>query len=370
MRSHEMVVTLPSKSMKLLVITQKVDNSDDIMGFFHNWLSKLASLVDEIHVLALERGAVDLPDNVHVYSLGKEHGDPKWRWGLRFYRHLIRLLPGTDGVFCHMSPEYVLAVHPVNVFFRKRVILWYAHVRVSGTAAWAGKKVYRVFSPSRDSFGTGTKNLVESGHGIDTETFRPSDSKPGSERFELLSVSRISKVKEFNVLVDAVAVLVNELGFHRFRVTVVGAPARPEDDEYLESLKKSSRQAGVDEYIRWVGSIPHRDVVPYIQRSHALVRMLGDGGFGKHELEALSCGVPALVCTPVYRDVYGEFAASLCWQEKDASDLADKIRATASWSENDRERFSSLARSYVESHHNLNNLVRKIVDEFQSGALS
>ncbi len=171
-------------------------------------------------------------------------------------------------------------------------------------------------------------------------------------------------------LVDAVAVLVNELGFHRFRVTVVGAPARPEDDEYLESLKKSSRQAGVDEYIRWVGSIPHRDVVPYLQRSHALVRMLGDGGFGKHELEALSCGVPALVCTPVYRDVYGEFAASLCWQEKDASDRADKIRATASWSENDRERFSSLARSYVESHHNLNNLVRKIVDEFQSGALS
>ena len=80
---------------------------------------------------------------------------------------------------------------------------------MSGTAAWAGKKVYRVFSPSRDSFGAGTKNLVESGHGIDTETFRPSDSKPGSERFELLSVSRISKVKEFNVLVDAVAVLVN-----------------------------------------------------------------------------------------------------------------------------------------------------------------
>ena len=60
--------------MKLLVITQKVDNDDGIMGFFHGWLLRLASLVDELHVITLYLGAVDLPDNPDYAKVAEAMG--------------------------------------------------------------------------------------------------------------------------------------------------------------------------------------------------------------------------------------------------------------------------------------------------------
>lgn len=352
--------------MNLLVITQKVDNDDDIMGFFHGWLRELAPLVDELDVITLYRGAVDLPDNVHVYSLGKENGDPKWLWGIRFYLRLLRRLPRADGVFCHMSPDYVLALYPLNVVFSKPVILWYAHVRVSGRAAWAARHVDRVFSPSRESFAHESGNLVEAGHGIDTKRFRPPDDSPVAPPIELLSVNRISPVKDIDVLLEAVRVLVHEMNFHDFRVSILGGPANPEDHAYAHELEQRASSYGIEPYVNWVGSVAYREIPRHLQRSHALVRTQGGGGFSKHELEALACGVPAIVCAPVYREVYADFATSLCWKEKDPRDLAEKIRVIANWSADERSRFSKWARNYVETHHDLKKLAQKIVDELKS----
>lgn len=353
--------------MNLLVITQKVDRDDDVLGFFHTWLRELAPLFDELNVIALHRGSVDLPANVRVATLGKERNSPKWIQVLRFYYNLVRLLPRSDGVFCHMSPDYVLAIYPLNLIFRKRVILWYAHVRVGSRAAWAASKVYRVLSPSRDSFAVDTGNLVAAGHGIDTERFRPRDGRLSSDCFELLSVNRISQVKDVDVLVEAVNLLVHRHGFHAFRVTVVGGPARPEDFAYFEELKQRAHTLALEPYVNWVGPVPYREIVPFFHRAHAFVRTQGGGGFSKHELEALACGLPVIVCAPIYREVFRDHQASLCWREKDPEDLADKIRATATWTEEHRDEFARWARSYVTRNHDLKKLVRKIAAEFASG---
>ena len=59
--------------MKLLIITQKVDMNDDNLGSFHEWLKKLAEKAD-IFVIGNYVGKYDLPENVKVFSLGKEIG--------------------------------------------------------------------------------------------------------------------------------------------------------------------------------------------------------------------------------------------------------------------------------------------------------
>jgi len=155
------------------------------------------------------------------------------------------------------------------------------------------------------------------------------------------------------VLVDAVNVLVNESGFCDFRVSIVGGPANPEDFQYLERLKEKAQRCGVECHLNWVGAVAYREIVLFLQRAHALVRTQGGGWFSKHELEALASGLPAIVCAPVYRQVYGPFQSSLCFRAKDPLDLADKIRATASWTSEQRGEFTHWARSYVERHHNL-----------------
>ena len=58
--------------MKLLIITQKINQADDVLGFFHGWIEEFAHQVESVVALGLENGEHRLPQNVKVLSLGKE----------------------------------------------------------------------------------------------------------------------------------------------------------------------------------------------------------------------------------------------------------------------------------------------------------
>jgi len=59
--------------MKLLIITQKVDMNDDVLGFMHGWINEFAKHCEKITVICLQKGEHELSDNVKVLSLGKEN---------------------------------------------------------------------------------------------------------------------------------------------------------------------------------------------------------------------------------------------------------------------------------------------------------
>jgi hypothetical protein len=58
--------------LRVLMITQRVDLDDDILGFTHTWANKLAEKVERLYVLALAVGRRSLKDNVELFSKGKE----------------------------------------------------------------------------------------------------------------------------------------------------------------------------------------------------------------------------------------------------------------------------------------------------------
>ena len=77
--------------MKLLIITQKVDDHDDVLGFFVRWIEEFAKYVEKVTVVCLQKGTYYLPDNVTVLSLGKEYPAniceiKTFRYIERFYR--------------------------------------------------------------------------------------------------------------------------------------------------------------------------------------------------------------------------------------------------------------------------------------------
>jgi len=74
--------------MKLLIVTQKVDKNDDILGFFHGWIAEFAKHCEKITVIALGVGEYDLPRNVEVLSLGKEGGKSRLKYILNFYKYM------------------------------------------------------------------------------------------------------------------------------------------------------------------------------------------------------------------------------------------------------------------------------------------
>ena len=75
--------------MRLLIVTQKVDKNDAILGFFHRWIVEFAKHTDTVTVVCLQKGASELPENVKVLSLGKERGVGRIARAIRFYSYII-----------------------------------------------------------------------------------------------------------------------------------------------------------------------------------------------------------------------------------------------------------------------------------------
>lgn len=350
--------------MRLLIITQKIDESDDVLGFFTYWVRALAKKADNVDVICLAKGKYDLPKNVRVFSLGKEKGLPKFIQGVLFYFHAMPLMFRASGVFVHMAPEYVSALYPINIFLKKPIVMWYAHIKVSPVAKWAMSHVNFILTPSKESFSNDSPKVVSTGHGINTEIFKPINQK---KEFDVISISRISKVKRIEVLIEAVRILVSK--GKKVSVNIYGKPARLEDGEYLDQLKSLVEKYGIKDCINWPGSVSNKDASAVYQKHRIFVRMQGGGGFGKTELESMASGVPVILPTEVYKNYLGEFAEETYFLEDDADALANRIEGVLGWDEEKLSRYTKLARDLVVERHNVENVAGEIVKKIKSCAV-
>lgn len=348
--------------MKLLIVAQKVDKRDDVLGFFHGWVSHIADNVSSVDVIALSVGEHILPRHVRLFSLLKDKGVPKFFQAVRFYFFLFKTLPFVDGVFVHMAPEYVKAMYPINFFFRRPVVMWYAHIRVSPTAKWALDKVDKILTPSKDSFALDSDKVVSTGHGIDTSIFKPSDSRQKDPPI-ILTQSRISRVKRLETLIEAIRIL-KDIYQGKFLCKIIGAPIFPDDEAYLKELKGKISEYNLDSYFEWVGSVPNIHMPSYYTEASVFVRLQGGGGFGKTELESMACGVPAIIPTAVYNVILGVFSKDLYFTEDDASQCAQNIKKVLLWDDNTRRSYAEKARDIVVNNHNIAKLAKKIVESF------
>src|SRR3989338_669213 len=122
--------------MRLLIITQKVDEQDAVLGFMHGWVLEFARQAEKVSVICLEKGQVNLPENVQILSLGKERikiKDLRFKFGerlvytWRFVRYIVQNRREYDAVLVHMNPEYIVLGGLFWKLWDKTVILWYAH---------------------------------------------------------------------------------------------------------------------------------------------------------------------------------------------------------------------------------------------------
>src|SRR3989344_5315891 len=206
--------------MKLLVITQKVYQKDQLLGFFIDWLVLFAERFEKITVLCLEKGEFNLPENVKVISLGKDRGYSKIRQLSTFYFLLSAL--SYDAVFVHMNPIWVVLGGLYWRMMNKKIFLWYTSGGVTTKLKLAEKFADTIFTASKESFRLPSKKVIITGHGIDTEIFKP-DADNNLEKFSILSIGRISEVKNYETLIRAAKILKDKN--MEFSVTVIGEPA-------------------------------------------------------------------------------------------------------------------------------------------------
>ncbi len=370
--------------MKLLIITQKVDEQDSILGFFHRWIEEFAKHCEKVTVICLYEGKHNLPKNVKVLSLGKEkyirkrcdlEGGAcdgkrssleenifsKITYTYRFYRYIWSERKNYDSVFVHMNPIYAVLG---GIFWRllgKKIVLWYTHKNVDLKLRIAEKFTHNILTASKESFRLKSNKVKIMGHGIDTEKFKPvNENKKQLDFIRIVTVGRISPVKDYETLVSAVQATVQEnILVH---VEVIGDVGTPEQKEYLHNIKTIIKEKKLENRFSFIGSIPNKELPQYLERADVFINMSHTGSLDKAILEAMAVKLLILTCNEALLGVLGEYSDILVFTKGDFDELAQKISFVQNMDEQKKEEITKRLRNIVIEKHNIEKLMIKIVD--------
>ncbi|MEK7217500.1 MAG: glycosyltransferase family 4 protein [Patescibacteria group bacterium] len=338
----------------LLIITQKVDKNDQLLGFFIDWIAGFAQKFEKVTILCLEKGEFDLPKNVSVISLGKDRNLSKLFWFFNFYKYLFRYRKQYDAVFIHMNPIWVVLGSWYWHMTNKKVCLWYAHKSVTFKLRLAEKFSDIIFTSTLDGFRLDSKKVKVVGQGINTDLFKPDKSvSPAPET--LINVGRIAPIKNYEPLIEAIKIIKD--GGINVNLTIVGEPTLNVDFKYQEKLVKMVKDIGIEERIKFVGKITNNDLPNYYRKNKIYINLSRTGSLDKTILEAMASGCVVLSSNDSAKKF---LPPRLVIRSENPNDLAEQIKEATRWDVGDE------LRDYVVSNHSLPELIKSMSESIKT----
>lgn len=356
--------------MRLLLITQKVDRDDWVLGFVHTWLERLAARAERLDVLAGRTGRFALPPNVRVFSLRGRTGASRAQLLLRWHALMRRLMAaGQDAVLAHMCPHYAILAAPYARLAGVPLGLWYTHRSVDWRLRLAHALVDVVLTASRESFRLPSQKVRILGHGIDTAAFSPGPAPEGPP--VVLSAGRISPAKGHDVVLDAAARLITRAGVPPFEVQIAGEVHVAADAAYRARLEARTAQPDLAGRVRWLGAVPYVRMPAAYRSATVFVNCSDTGSLDKTVLEAMACGTPVLTSNEAFAALLREerlgrlpagLDGSLTFPRRDVVTLAEKLAALLALDAASRAALGTRLRRIVVEAHDLDVLAQRIVD--------
>lgn len=338
------------KDMKLLIITQKVDKDDPVLGFFHRWLEEFSKYFDFVTVICLQKGESELPENIKVLSLGKERGANRLKYIYNFYKYIWTERKKYDTVFVHMNPEYVVLGGCFWKILRKKIYLWYVHRHNDVKLKLAILLANKIFSVSKDTFPVVCVKNENFGHGIDVKMF--SQNKQVTRgRNTILYLGRLSPIKNIEKIIDSLEICCKK--FLDIRAVFVGNFS---DEGYKGKILLKSKSMIESGRLIFKPAVPNYQTPNFYNKYEILVNLTEKGSYDKVILEAMACGMMALSANNSFKDVLGD----LFINDLSPDSISKKILRVLNMSVSEKEKYAIKFREYVVQNHNLEKLIKNI----------
>lgn len=339
--------------MRLLICTQAVDRNDSILGFFHAWLERFARECESVTVICLRKGDYALPKNVEVISLGEQSRIQRAfevctiAWGRR---------NEYDAVFVHMNPEYIVAAGWLWRLRGKRIALWYVHKSKTLLLRVAIAFCNIIFTVSRDTFPLRNSKVRITGHGVDTDLFKPISAV--DNLFRVVTIGRISAKKNTQKIIDAV------LKFARTHdnvsLDVYGEPVTSEEKKYADELKTRLPSSDPKKIVTLKGAVAHDTVPTALLGASVFINMGETGGIDKAVLEAMSSAIPVISTSTAHAPLLKRYPQLVAEGEEG---LVSSLEYIYTLSASTRKAIGEDLREDVVAHHGLDALIRTLCRE-------
>ena len=336
-------------AMKLLILTQKVDKNDDLLGFFHAWLEEFGKLVSNLTVVCLQLGEQNLPQNIKIHSLGKEKKVSRIRYIASFYKYIFKA--EYDIVFVHMNQVYVLLGAIFWKLMGKKVVLWYTHRQLTFSLRIAHFLVDEIMTADTTSFPIKSDKVKAMGHGIDVSEFYPRPEvaiKPN-----IVSVARISRIK--NQLQMVKAIPPNGI------LDIVGDCMTESDLEYRKEIESYIAANNIQDRVIFHGKVPNRQLPELLSQMKVAVNLAPVGLFDKAVIESVCMGLPIVVSNRAFAKLVPGYEAECILNENfSTEDLKEKLNH---WLTADTTKYRNEVSTKVREEYSHTSLVKRIVNE-------
>lgn len=305
-------------------------------------------------MICLYRGEYDLPENVEVFTLGKEIGTSKLTRIRRFLAYVREYKDDYDTVFVHMNPEYVVLAGLLWRKWGKRILLWYTHKNVHLTLRLATKLADMIFTASPESFRLPTPKVRVVGHGIDTDFFKP-EMREFSIETRIVTSGRVTPSKHIIEMLRVLDELYKK--GEKFRFTIVGTTATEQDEQYAETLEAEIQKRPYHEKVHLVGAVPQGEMPELLNEQDVFLNFSTTGSLDKAVLEALATGVPVVTTNEAFKDLLAPFG--LYVPVKNYHTLAEAVSGVMN--RPDRAAVVATLRGKIAEEHSLARLIPKII---------
>ena len=339
--------------MRLLIITQKVDVKDPVLGFFVGWINELSNHFEHITVICLGKGEYTLPKHVKVLSLGKEQGVSKITYLFRFYTYIWTERKNYDSVFVHMNAEYIVLGTPIWKILCKKIALWYNHQHAGLMARFAFLLPNFIFYTADRAYASRVNRAYQMPVGVDSDFFRGNNNISKKPR-SILFLSRISPVKRLDVLIEAVSILV-ERGVDCTLSVYGDVPSR--DKEYYDSIFKKASPLIDKGVASFKGGISTSTTPAIYNEYEIYVNLTNSGSFDKTIVEA-ACSETIILASN--KTLENDFGSDYLFKEGDALDCANKLQNILEMNDSKKEEVGKRFRKYG-LRHDIKVLVQSIV---------
>ena len=363
--------------MKLLIITQKVDKNDPILGFFHSWIKEFSKNVESVIVICLERRTVDLPENVKVFSLGKELRErsdlgnlkrsdleeqfQKIRYIFRFYKLIWKCRNEYDSVFVHMNQIYIVLGGWLWKLWHKKVALWYVHRQASFSLWLATKFADNIFTSSPESFTLKNNKVSYVGHGIDSSKFANNVFNTDKSKINIIHVGRITPIKNLETLISAGEILNKKIP--NLSIELYGGAMNDVDKAYEEELKQLIKAKNLEGVVLFMGPVSNADISSVYAKANLSVNMSPTGGWDKVVIESLMAYCPVFASNLALKPVFGVYNDQFLFEYQNPQDLAYKIESFLALG--NREEIVKNLHNHAVAEYDVKNLIKKIVGKIK-----
>jgi glycosyltransferase involved in cell wall biosynthesis len=350
--------------MKLLFICLSVDKADPITADTIDRVERFAAHpeVEKVDVVSIYGSTQVNADNIEIHEVSKK-GRFKIITLINFYRTIISILRKSETrpvAYFYMTPGLLPVFLPIKLLFRIETVIWFGHTQCNFRGRFGIRFCSDKWITSNHSMvpkGMGGKKPYFAGQGVDVSAFRPSGDEV---EWDIITVGRITPSKKIHQMLEVIKICEEKLGA-KYSLAICGDIYAGKDHAYKEEAIELAKHYGICDRVHFLGSVDHSQLSNYLNKSNVFL-FLAKGGIGKASLEAMACGLPAVLASPEAKDFFPDELSDQLLCDPELTKVAERLHRLLNMSQNEFIQLKRKVRSHIEREYSLIKFVDKVVE--------